>query len=269
MTPTHRHALYLAPFGELSDPAAMVEVARAAEAAGWDGVYLWDHVLRPVDEVQDIADVWITLAAMAAATEAVRLGPMVTPASRRRIGPLVRQTTTLDRLSGGRLTMGLGLGVDSGGELTRFGEVVDARTRAAILDETASVLAAAWAGEHVVHRGEHVTVDGVTFSPRPVQRPRIPLWFAARGSALRPVRRAARYDGLFLIEASVAELERALDEVRSVRGGLDGFDVAVPVSPIDDRALLEVPGVTWAMHSFAPVETLADVLAYATAGPPG
>ncbi len=267
--PPRRHALYLAPFAELAEPAAMVEVARAAEAGGWDGVFLWDHVLRPPEEVAEIADVWITLAAMAAATERIRLGPMVTPASRRRIASLVRQTVTLDRLSGGRLTMGLGLGVDGGGELSRFGEVVDARTRAAILDESATVLAAAWAGEHVEHRGEHLTVDGVTFSPRPLQQPRIPLWFAARGQALRPVRRAARYDGLFLIEAQVADLERALDEVRSVRGGtLDGFDVAVSVSPIDEPALLEVPGVTWAMHSYAPVETLSDVLADARAGPP-
>lgn len=264
-----RHALYFAPFAELADPAAVVEVARAAEAAGWDGLYLWDHVLRDPAEVTDIADVWITLAAVAAATERIRLGPMVTPASRRRIATLARQTTTLDHLSGGRLTVGLGLGVDTGGELSRFGEVVEPRTRADILDETATVLAAAWAGEHVEHHGEHLTVDGVTFSPRPLQRPRIPLWFAARGSALRPVRRAAGYDGLFLIEASVAELERALAEVRSVRGTLDGFAVAVPVSPIDDPALLDVPGVTWAMHSMAPVEPKADLLAYAAAGPPG
>ncbi len=263
-----QHALYIAPFGELAEPSAMVEVARTAEAAGWDGLFLWDHVLRPTDEVTEIADVWITLAAMATATERVRLGPMVTPASRRRIGPLVRQTVTLDRLSGGRLTMGLGLGVDSGGELTRFGEVIDPRTRAAILDEIAAILAAAWAGDHVSHRGEHRLVDGVTFSPQPIQRPRIPLWFAARGAALRPVRRAARYDGLFLIEASVAELERAIDEVRAVRGDLDGFDVAVSVSPIDDPTLIEIPGVTWAMHSAAPVEPLADVLAWAAEGPP-
>lgn len=263
-----QHAIYLAPFAEMSEPAAVVEVARAAEIAGWDGLFLWDHVLRPVDEVTDIADVWITLAAVAAATERIRLGPMVTPPSRRRIGPLVRQTTTLDRLSGGRLTVGLGLGVDSGGELTRFGEVTDPRTRAAILDESAAVLAAAWAGERVVHRGEHLTVDGVTFSPRPVQQPRIPLWFAARGSALRPVRRAARYDGLFLIESTVEDVGRALAEVRAVRGDLDGFSTAVRVSPVDDPALLDVPGVSWAMHSMAPVETLADLLEIATAGPP-
>jgi alkanesulfonate monooxygenase SsuD/methylene tetrahydromethanopterin reductase-like flavin-dependent oxidoreductase (luciferase family) len=267
MTSGVRHALYMAPFGEQAEPANVVAVAEAAEAAGWEGLFLWDHVLRPVDEVREIADVWITLAAVASATTTLRIGPMVTPPSRRRIGPLVRQTVTLDRLSGGRLTMGLGLGVDSGGELTRFGEVIEPRTRAEILDESATVLAAAWAGEHVEHRGTHLLVDGVTFSPGPVQQPRIPLWFAAREQALRPVRRAARYDGLFHIEASVADLERALDEVRSVRGSLDGFDVAVSVSPLDDPALLDVPGVTWAMHSMAPVEPLSDLLAYVAQGP--
>lgn len=261
-------ALYLAPFAELAEPAAMVEVARAAEAGGWDALFLWDHVLRPTDEVAEVADVWVTLAAVAAATSRIRLGPMVTPLSRRRIAPVVRQTVTLDRLSGGRLTMGVGLGVDGGGELTRFGEVVDARTRGAILDEMTDVLVRAWAGEHIVHLGEHVTVDGVTFSPRPVQQPRIPLWCAGRGSALKPVRRAARFDGLFLINATVEELERALEEVRSVRGSLDGFDVTVEVSPHDDPALLDVPGVTWAAHTWPAVAPLDEVMEAATAGPP-
>ena len=135
----------------------------------------------------------------------------------------------------------------------------------------AEVLAAAWAGEHVVHRGEHVTVDGVTFSPRPLQQPRIPMWFAARGSALRPVRRAARYDGLFLIEASVGR-PRAGARRGARRCGAaasTGSTSAVSVSPVDDAALLDVPGVTWAMHSMAPVEPLADILEFTTAGPAG
>lgn len=263
-----RHALFLAPFGELSEPHAMVEVARTAEAGGWDGVFLWDHVLRDPVEASDIADVWVVLAAMAAATDRLRLGPMVTPLSRRRVATLVRQTVTLDQLSHGRLTMGVGLGVDSAGELTRFGEVVDPRTRAAILDESVDVLQAAWRGEHVVHRGAHVTVDGVTFSPRPVQRPTIPLWAAARQRALAPVRRAARLDGIFAIEVSGDDLNRSLAEVRALRGSLDAFDVAVRVSPFDDPALLAVPGVTWAMHSYAPDADLARVADDAHAGPP-
>lgn len=263
-----RHALFLAPFGELSDPHAMVEVAQAAETGGWDGLFLWDHVLRDPDEVSDIADVWMVLAAVAAATDRLRLGPMVTPLSRRRMATLVRQTTTLDQLSRGRLTMGVGLGVDTAGELSRFGEVVEPRARAAILDESIDVLQAAWRGDHVEHRGAHLTVDGVTFSPRPVQRPSIPLWAAARRQAPGPVRRAARLDGLFAIEVGVDDLDRSLDEIRARRGSLDGFDVAVRVSPFDDPALLGVPGVTWAMHSHAPDAERAPVVDEARAGPP-
>jgi len=261
------HALYVAPFAELSDPEAMMRLAVAVEEAGWDGLFLWDHVHRDPDEVRDIADAWTMLAAIALRTRRIRLGPMVTPISRRRVSTLVRQATTIDHLSGGRLTVGLGLGVDGGGELTRFGEVVDPVTRGAILDEGAEVLARAWAGEHVEHTGPHLTVDGVTFRPRPVQRPRIPMWFAARERALRPVRRAAHYDGLFAIEVGVADLERALAEIERMRGSLDGFDVAVRVSPFDDPALLEVPGVTWAVHSCAPDVALDEVLGIASAGP--
>jgi alkanesulfonate monooxygenase SsuD/methylene tetrahydromethanopterin reductase-like flavin-dependent oxidoreductase (luciferase family) len=263
-----RHALFLAPFTELSDPAALVSVARAADAAAWDGLFLWDHVLRDPAETSDVADAWTMLAAIAAATERLRIGPMVTPVSRRRIATLVRQTVTLDHLSGGRLTMGLGLGVDGGGELSRFGEITDARTRGAILDEGADLLDRAWSGEQVDHDGEHLVVDGVTFLPRPVQRPRIPLWFAARGAARRPVRRAARYDGLFAIEMDPAGLADALAMVADERGSLDGFDVAVRSSPIEDPELLEVPGVTWAMHSFPPDVPAAEALAVAEAGPP-
>ena len=128
-----QHALSVAPFGELVDPKAMVDLAVAAEAAGWDGLYLWDHVHRDPAEVAEISDVWVTLAAVATATESIRIGPMVTPLSRRRMSTLIRQTVTLDHLSNGRLTLGIGLGVDTDGELTRFGEVTDPRTRADIL----------------------------------------------------------------------------------------------------------------------------------------
>lgn len=267
-----QHALYLPPFGALAEPARLVEVARVAEAAGWDGLFLWDHVLRDPDEVGDVADAWIALAAIACATERIRIGPMVTPISRRRIPTLVRQAVTLDHLSGGRLTMGLGLGVDTTGELSKFGEIVDPKARGRILDEGADLLARAWAGEHLVHHGPHFTVDGVTFSPTPVQRPRIPLWFAARGAVDRPVRRpvqrAARYDGLFAIEVDATGLASMLDEVRSARGGLEAFDVAVLAGDGMDPDLLGVDGVTWAMHWFVPDVAVTDVLDRADAGPP-
>jgi alkanesulfonate monooxygenase SsuD/methylene tetrahydromethanopterin reductase-like flavin-dependent oxidoreductase (luciferase family) len=258
------HGLYFAPFQDLSEPAAVVDIAIAAEANGWDGVFLWDHVLR--EDHTHVADVWITLAAVAAATSRLRIGPLVTPLTRRRIATLVRQTVTLDHLSRGRLVMGIGLGVDSGGELTRFGEVVDARLRAARLDEAADLLVQAWSGQPVQHRGEHFLVDDVTFLPTPVQSP-VPIWCAARGTALKPVRRAARFQGVFPIEVGVDELTAMLDEVRSVRGDLDGFDVAVQVSPADDPAILDVDGVTWAIHAYGPDTPAAAILAAASAPP--
>jgi alkanesulfonate monooxygenase SsuD/methylene tetrahydromethanopterin reductase-like flavin-dependent oxidoreductase (luciferase family) len=259
-----RHALYFAPFEDLSEPQAVVDIAVAAEANGWDGLFLWDHVLRA--DVERLADVWITLAAVAAATERIRIGPMVTPLTRRRIAPLVRQTVSLDRLSRGRLVMGIGLGVDSGGELSRFGEEVEPRVRAARLDEAADLLVRAWSGEPVVHHGDHFRVDDVTFLPRPAQTP-LPIWCAARGTALRPVTRAAQFQGLFPIEVGVPELTAMLAEVCRVRGSLDGFDVAAHVSPDDDPALLEVPGVTWALRSYPPDTPAGDILSVASAPP--
>ncbi len=263
-----RHALHLPPFGALADPAALIALAIEAEQAGWDGIFLWDHILRREDAAGDIADVWVALAAMAARTERITLGPMVTPPVRRRPQKLAREAVSLDHLSRGRLVLGLGLGVDTSRELSAFGELTDARARGDLLDEAAELLCQLWSGRPVDHHGEHFTVDGgVVFEPTPYRGERIPLWFAARGDALRPLRRAAKYDGLFPIEVDVDGLRSMLDVIRAERGSLDGFDVAV-VQPGIDLIGLEDVGVTWAMHSHQPGEPLADVLAATRAGPP-
>ena len=92
---------------------------------GWDGVFLWDHIrYRP--PVRAVADPWVALSAIAAHTERIRLGPLVTPLSRRRVHKVARETVTLDHLSRGRLTLGVGLGSDRNDELEAFGEVVPA-----------------------------------------------------------------------------------------------------------------------------------------------
>jgi alkanesulfonate monooxygenase SsuD/methylene tetrahydromethanopterin reductase-like flavin-dependent oxidoreductase (luciferase family) len=262
-----QHALYLPPFGELADPAVLITIAEDAEAAGWDGVFLWDHILRSEVADADIADVWVALAAMAARTERITLGPMITPPVRRRPQVLARQAVTLDHLSRGRLVLGLGLGVDTSRELSAFDEVTDARARGEILDEAAELLCRLWSGQPVHHDGPHFTADGVTYRPRPFGRDRVPLWFAARGDARRPVRRAARYDGLFPIEVDEDGLRSMLDVVREERGSLEGFDVAV-LQPGIDLGLLEDLGVTWAMRAFWPDAQLADILEVTRAGPP-
>ena len=258
-----RHALTIPPYGELADPAALVEVAVAAERAGWDAVFLWDHVLRRPEDPQETADPWVAMAAIAVATE--RIGPMVTPVTRRRPIKLAREATTLDHLSRGRLTLGLGLGVDTTRELSAFGEIVDARARGERLDEGVELLCAFWSGEEVDFHGEHFVADHVTVLPRPHQRPRIPLWFAARGGAEKPVRRAARYDGLYPIEVDDDSLAAMLEIVREVRGSLDGFDVIVRPTDAAQYRRFEELGVTWAITGPAPGDS--GVLELASTNP--
>jgi alkanesulfonate monooxygenase SsuD/methylene tetrahydromethanopterin reductase-like flavin-dependent oxidoreductase (luciferase family) len=106
-----RSGLFVPIFDALADPALVARLSAEAEEAGWDGIFLWDHV-RWREPVLEVADAWITLAAIATATQTIRLGPMVTPLARRRPVKVARETATLDRLSGGRLTLGVGLGSD-------------------------------------------------------------------------------------------------------------------------------------------------------------
>lgn len=257
-----KHGLYLAPFGELAEPRRLVDIAQAAEQGGWDGVFLWDHMLRPIEETQLIGDAWISMAAMAMATATIRLGPLVTPITRRRPWKLARESVALDRLSDGRLILGLGLGVDSGGELTRLGEIVDPLVRADRLDEGARLLLALWSGEPVTHLGEHFLVDDAQFRPVALQRPHIPLWFAARKQAQRPVRRAARIgNGIHAIEMDEETVATMLETIVAERGSLDGFDIALNVEPGTDGSARGAQGATWIMHAFGPTATFADVMA--------
>jgi alkanesulfonate monooxygenase SsuD/methylene tetrahydromethanopterin reductase-like flavin-dependent oxidoreductase (luciferase family) len=262
-----KHALFLPPFGELSNPRSLMEIATGAEESGWDGLFLWDHILRPPEEPQEIADVWITLAAIATSTRSIRIGPMVTPTTRRRPQKLAREAITLDWLSDGRLTMGLGLGVDSSGELSRFGETVDPVRRGDSLDEAAALLELLWSGREVDHRGTYYQAKGVRLLPPPLQTPRIPMWFAARGDAVRPVRRAARYDGLFAIEIGLDGLERMIGIIDGERGNHDGFDIAVILDAGAEAAEWEAAGATWAMRGVNPGEPLETLWTLVEGGP--
>lgn len=252
-------ALFLPIFDALSDPSVVVELAVEAEATGWDGVFVWDHIsYRP--PVQAVADPWITMAAIASATSRIRIGPMVTPLPRRRPVVVARQVTTLDHLSGGRVVFGVGLGSDGAGELTATGEELDDRVRGDMLDEGLAVLCAAWTGDVVHHRGEHYALDGVSFLPTPVQVGGPPVWVAARFGNRRPLRRAASYDGIFPIEVERPEqLAEVVADVTELRGGdMSSYDVVVGGPPGTDPAPFEAAGATWWTVSFSPYDITVD-----------
>ena len=243
-------------FNELADPAVVARLCVEAEEAGWHGVFVWDN-LRFEEPVVDVADPWITLAAVATATERIRLGPMVTPLARRRPVKVARETATLDQLSGGRLTLGVGLGSDRfASEYSITGEELDERRRASMLDESLEVLAAAWSGELVRHRGEHYVVDGMRFLPRPVQRPAVPVWVAGYYGKRRPVRRAAAHQGFFPLgldhPAQLAEIVADLTALRREAGRdpADPYDVVVALPPGSDPEPYAAAGATWWLVEF-------------------
>jgi len=264
-----RFGLTLPPFNELADPAALVLLAREAEAAGWDGFFLWDHI-RHRSPAAEVADPWVALGAIAANTEDIVIGPMVTPLARRRPQIVAKQTTTVDHLSRGRLVLGVGLGLDGGGrELSAFGEEMNDRRRAGMLDESLSVIEQLWSGSTVYHHGEHYTVDGVGFLPPSLQQPRIPVWVAARWPHRRPLLRAARWDGLFPIDLEhPKQLREMLDAVAEERGTLDGFAVALHAFPGTDPEPWALAGATWWLARIESGDTTADVRTVIEAGAP-
>ena len=180
---------------EYGDPELLVDLARRAEAAGWDGFFVWDHLVyqEPGDPV---ADPWTVVSAIAGCTSRIRLGVLVLALARRRPWKVARETATLDVLSGGRLVVGVGLGSLGPQEFEAFGEDPDARVRADRLDEGLEILAGLWSGEPFGYEGRYYRMRETVFRPTPLQRP-LPVWVAARWPNRRPFRRAARWDGVF------------------------------------------------------------------------
>src|SRR5579863_6868421 len=195
---TMRYAINLPAFGAFADVRALAGLASEAEEAGWDGFFIWDHIQSEAGV--PVADPWVALAAIALKTERIRIGALVTPLPRRRPWKLARETATLDRLSGGRLVVGAGIGGDQWfREFSTFGEPVEDRIHAAQLDEGFDVLAGLWSGERFSYEGQYYTARDALFLPTPVQSPRIPIWVAGIWPNKAPMRRAARWDGFFPI----------------------------------------------------------------------
>ncbi|HUY78651.1 MAG TPA: LLM class flavin-dependent oxidoreductase [Ktedonobacterales bacterium] len=179
----------------------LVELAVEAEAAGWDGVFVWDcvfiaHGANEGPEKMLTCDPWIALAAMAARTQRVKLGTMVTPLSRRRPWKLARETVTLDRLSGGRFILPVGLGAIDDGGFSKVGEELDRKVRAELLDESLDILAGLWSGQPFSYTGKHYQVGEMTFLPTSAQTSHVPVWVVGAWPRMKSMRRTIRWDGV-------------------------------------------------------------------------
>ena len=264
-------------FGPFGHPRIMAELARAAEAAGWDGMFIWDHVVWTAPSNQPVTEPWVTLGAMAMATERIRVGPMVTPLPRRRPWQVARQAVTLDQLSNGRAVLGVGLGGDWFGDYSRFGEPADDRTHGAQLDEALDVIAGLWSAEPFSYAGQHYTVRDTQFLPAPVQRPRIPIWVAGVWPGTKPFRRAARFDGVAPIgrgesdRIAIGEVRDVVAYVRQHRASAEPFDVVLagPPLPPEQYAAYAEAGATWYQDGFTLDDSVDAVRAHIRRGPAG
>lgn len=244
------------PFADFSDPRLLAETAQEAEAAGWDGFFIWDHIFFD-PTFHPIADPWVSLAAVAMSTQRMRIGTLITPIARRRPWKLARETVSTDRLSNGRLILGVGLGDPVQWEFGFFDESTDAKVRAQQLDEGLDILTGLWSSQRFQYEGEHYHVKEVIFRPAPVQSPRIPIWVGGWWPNKPPFRRAARWDGVCPVKGSGSmlpdewrELLRYIQKYRTSDAPFDA--VHFGATPGDDQAqaseLIQPyadAGVTW------------------------
>ncbi|HEX9527701.1 MAG TPA: LLM class flavin-dependent oxidoreductase [Streptosporangiaceae bacterium] len=251
-----KHGIAVPNFG--AEPCDLIELGVATEQAGFDGYFLWDHIVfSNTGDGPPIVDPWLVLSVVAARTSRIRIGTVVTPVPRRRPWQLARTTTTLDRLSGGRVVLGVGIGSPAYGDFGIFHEPSGDRERAELLDEGLDVLAGLWSGERFCYSGKHLTVDPVRFLPVPVQRPRIPVWVAGVLPAPRPIARAARWDGMVPIRFDADGLERpSPEEIAKVAGQIDAIKGNAPGYDM----------VVWAEVASEPAEVAELARPYADAG---
>jgi alkanesulfonate monooxygenase SsuD/methylene tetrahydromethanopterin reductase-like flavin-dependent oxidoreductase (luciferase family) len=277
--PDLRCAIDIAPLGELADPHAIVRLARAAEHSGWDGLSIWDSL--GVSMGGAAVDPFVALAGVAAATSRLRLITSEVALARRRPQLVVQAAATLDRLSDGRLVLGVGAGADPA-DFESFGEPFDIPTRLARMDESLVIVDALLRGTTLTHHGTDHAVTGVALGPRPAQEPRPPMWFGGMKPAA--LRRAARLEGWIAIALSDDGSAMVLDpgDVQSMVARIESerrslgregqpFDVAVLGfdQPAGSASAFAAAGATWWLESFSPMRGGLDELeAVVRRGPP-
>jgi alkanesulfonate monooxygenase SsuD/methylene tetrahydromethanopterin reductase-like flavin-dependent oxidoreductase (luciferase family) len=179
-----RYGLYMPNFGTTGDVGLVVDLARRAEASGWDGFFLWDHFSTGR---LPVIDPWLALTACAVRTERIALGPMIVPLARRRVQKVALEAATLAALAPGRFILGVGMGAPE--DFTKFGEEVHWRVRAQKVDDGVAMLRRAWAAEELA--------ENVRFFDEPV--PHIPIWVSGEWPRKQPFHGVAHADGVFPI----------------------------------------------------------------------
>ncbi|GAC1374614.1 MAG: LLM class flavin-dependent oxidoreductase [Ktedonobacteraceae bacterium] len=282
-----KYGMTLPLSGIEGDVGRLVEFAHIAEEEGWDGVFLEDYIVYWGPEAAPATfDPWVALAAIAMRTQRVRIGITVTPLSRRRPWKLAREAVTLDHLSQGRLILGFGLGDANEKGFSAFGEVTDAKQRAILLDEGLAILAGLMSGKPFGYQGEHYHVDEVTFAPRPLQMPGIPIWIGGFWPRKAPALRAACWDGFCaaklpdasgdgtIMPADIRAIRTFIDEHRT---SADPFDIiAGGQGDSDDRermrarveALAEAGATWWGDFMLPGPGEVESVLQRIKQGPP-
>jgi alkanesulfonate monooxygenase SsuD/methylene tetrahydromethanopterin reductase-like flavin-dependent oxidoreductase (luciferase family) len=273
-----KFAINFANFGYLGDVGCLADLACDAEAAGWDGVFLWDHVNWT--DMGFHADPWIALGIIAMRTERILIGTGITPIARRRPTKLAREILTLHQLSDGRFVFGAGSGLWPS-EFDDLGDSADLKVRAEMLDEGLELLQALWSGEPVDHQGHHYQAKAQSFAA-PGTRPRIPIWLGATWPNRKPFRRAARFDGVMAINQDFSE-PLSTQDVRDIaeliaanRDSDRPFEILCPLSTSDDAQAdlaraqeYEAAGATWWMDSVFPaMEPLESAQTRIRRGPP-
>lgn len=255
-----------------------VDLARTAEASGWDGVFTWDGM--HVGDAMEVHDPWVLMSAFAMVTESVRIGAIIQPLARRRPWKVARESVTLDHVSNGRFVLCVGLGALDDSGWGHVGEETDRRVRAERLDETLEILTGLWTGEPYGYSGTHYRFEPMAFRPPPVQQPRIPIWVVGAWPSERSMARAARYDGL--LPHVVAGGELSPDATSQMCGwvadrrSLEGFDIVVegttshddPVAAAAEARRLADAGATWWIESDWEVSDSAVARRRIEAGPP-
>lgn len=288
-----KYALYLPNFGALGRARTVAEWAQIAEQAGWDGLFIWDHIARDTS-MGEVADPWVALSAAAMVTSRISLSALVTPLARRRPWKVARETATLDHLCNGRLIFGAGAGSAGGNQVewANFGEVTDLKQRGAMLDEALEVLVGLWGGQPFSYQGQYYQVGESQFLPASLQQPRIPVWIAARWPNKVPTRRAAQWDGIFPLFEPETEGQQKADQLRDLmqylgelRSDLTGFEVACCGNMVgqsrqqvaDWLGAYQAAGATWWLEEIVPTYFEGDwkqpwpteaMLDYIQQGPP-